>query len=98
MTVVNKRTHTPTANDVYIGRGSIWGNPYPIGSNGDTRGAVICKYVILMKDRLDGPDGEKWLVDLLALHGKNLVCYCSPKQCHGDVLELLIEELMDDNS
>jgi len=26
--VVNFKTHTPTENDIYIGRGSILGNPY----------------------------------------------------------------------
>lgn len=28
MIVVNKRYHIPTQNDVYIGRPSIFGNPY----------------------------------------------------------------------
>jgi hypothetical protein len=26
--VVNKYSHIPTSNDIYIGRGSILGNPY----------------------------------------------------------------------
>jgi hypothetical protein len=28
ITVVNKYKHTPTENDVYIGRGSALGNPF----------------------------------------------------------------------
>lgn len=87
MTVVNKRTHKPTLNDVYIGRGSKWGNPFKIGPDG-TRDEVIAKY-------------EEYIVKqphlLAALHelkGKNLVCYCTPKECHGHVLERLIEILI----
>jgi hypothetical protein len=25
--------------------------------------------------------------DLVALHGKDLYCWCAPRACHGDVLE-----------
>jgi hypothetical protein len=38
--VVNKRID---AFDVYIGRGSVWGNPFVIGKDGD-RAEVIRKY------------------------------------------------------
>jgi hypothetical protein len=113
MTVVNKRTHTPTANDVYIGRGSKWGNPFRIGElDADTkqpmtREIVITRYRQLMNGRLNREDAYshdhfgdiadvKWTRDLLALHDKTLVCYCKPQACHGDVLEQLIEELMND--
>lgn len=34
-TVVNKHTHTSTPNNVYIGRGSKWGNPFRIGPHGN---------------------------------------------------------------
>jgi len=65
--------------DVYIGRGSKWGNPFVIGKDGD-RAEVIAKYeyYLLQNDRL--------LNDLHELEGKRLGCYCSPKACHGDVL------------
>ena len=106
MTVVNKKTHKPTSNDVYIGRPSIWGNPFVIGKDG-SRNQVINKYKILMDTRLGkeywrspehavdvrGRTAEDWLKLLLALDGKNLVCYCAPQACHGDVLEALIEEM-----
>lgn len=84
-TVVNKRNHVANHDDVYIGRGSRWGNPYVIGKDG-TRGAVITKYTILMHDRLTGPYGDEWKLHLRNLRGRTLVCYCAPKQCHGDVL------------
>ena len=97
MTVVNKRTHVKTDNDVYIGRGSIWGNPYVIGRDG-SREDVIKMYWELMDKRLkhdsyDGEGPELWNNRLKELKGKNLVCYCKPKACHGDVLEELMEAL-----
>ena len=72
--------------DVYIGRGSKWGNPFIVGVHGN-RGDVIKKY-------------RQWIGEnpsLLncirrgELDGKVLGCYCKPKPCHGDVLVELNE-------
>ncbi len=67
--------------DVYIGRGSDWGNPYAIGVDGD-REEVIRKYQYdfdrgFLKSSKD---------DLLKLKGKTLGCHCKPKACHGEIL------------
>lgn len=77
--VLNKHHAGIPAGAVYIGRGSKWGNPFRIGVDGD-RSAVIVKY-------------ERWLVDqhhllrlLDELRGQNLVCFCAPQACHGDLL------------
>ena len=69
--------------DIYIGRPSIWGNPFVIGNDG-TREEVIEKYrqYILQKPEL--------LNRLPELKDKVLGCWCSPKKCHGDVLVELI--------
>ena len=69
--------------DVYIGRGSPFGNPYVLGVDGD-REEVIRLYKIhfiekLMRDPLFGAQVE-------ALRGKKLGCHCSPLACHGDVI------------
>jgi hypothetical protein len=85
--VVNKRTHSRTANDVYIGRGSEWGNPFIIGKDG-SRSDVIAEYRDYMEDMLH--DDKEKVQRLLALNGKTLVCYCKPQACHGDVLVRLI--------
>ena len=69
--------------DVYIGRGSKWGNPFKIGRDG-TRKEVIEKY----KDYITG--NAKLLADLPELEGKRLGCYCAPLPCHGDILMELI--------
>ncbi len=76
--------------DVYIGRGSIFGNPFIIGPNG-TREECIIQYEAwirsLMKEYNTFTKEE-----ILKLKGKTLGCWCYPKACHGDVLIKLIEE------
>lgn len=70
--------------DVYIGRPSVWGNPYHIGIDG-TRREVIAKYEDWIKTR------PELLARLPELKGKALGCFCSPLPCHGDVLARLAE-------
>ena len=83
--VLNMRTATGTKikNAIKIDRGTKWGNPYKIGFNGD-RAEVIKQY----KENLyyNISVGEVDLVDLAALHGRDLLCWCAPDACHGDVL------------
>jgi hypothetical protein len=79
-TVVNLRRQE---YDVYIGRGSKWGNPFRIGQDG-TREVVIAKYETYVLERPD------LLTALEELRGKRLGCYCKPMACHGDVLVRLL--------
>ncbi len=77
--VLNKRIHGIPQGAIYIGRPSIWGNPFVIGKDGQ-RDDVIAKYETWLL-------GNGQLVDqLTALAGKDLVCWCAPARCHGDVL------------
>ena len=71
--------------DVYIGRGSKWGNKFVIGKDGD-REEVIRKY----REWILGNDDL--LNSLSELRDKRLGCYCKPLACHGDVLVELIEK------
>lgn len=82
MPVHNKRRNPP-ADAIYIGRGSRWGNPYRIGQDGD-RYEVIAKYRLHLWEQVKA--GEVTTEDLAALHDRDLVCYCAPAPCHGDVL------------
>ena len=69
--------------DVYIGRPSIFGNPFVIGKDGD-RKEVIEKYKHhFIKEILTNP---YFVSELEKLRGKKLGCYCSPQECHGDVI------------
>jgi hypothetical protein len=77
--VLNKHHTGVPADAVYIGRGSKWGNPFRIGRDGE-RVAVIAKY-------------ERWLAEqhhllraLDELSGRDLVCFCAPRSCYGDLL------------
>lgn len=65
---------------VYIGRGSYYGNPFRRGQNG-TRGQVIQKYIDYVESE---PELKQKIIE--DLKGKNLVCFCKPKACHGDYL------------
>jgi hypothetical protein len=78
--VYNKHHQDAPEGAVYIGRPTKWGNPLVIGKDG-TREEVVAKYRAFL---LAKPE----LVELAKreLVGKNLVCFCSPKACHGDVL------------
>lgn len=73
--------------DVYIGRGSRWGNPFKIGPDGD-RLEVILKYRRHLWQCLR--EGSVTQNDLLSLQGRTLGCYCAPKPCHGHVLLMAI--------
>lgn len=72
--------------DVYIGRGSKWGNPFMIGVDGDRKN-VIEKYYSYIKNK------PELLECLDELKDKTLGCYCKPQDCHGDVLVELIHQL-----
>src|SRR5258708_340072 len=65
---------------VYIGRPSRWGNPFAIGKDG-TREEVMAKYELLLKR---SPHLIKEIKR--ELRGKDLLCWCSPLPCHGDIL------------
>lgn len=65
---------------VYIGRPSKFGNPFVIGRDG-TRGEVIAKYRRWLATKPQLLEAAK-----TELRGKDLVCFCHPLPCHGDVL------------
>lgn len=68
---------------VYIGRPSIWGNPFQLGRDGD-RDQVIARY----RDWL-GRNRELAALARRVLPDKTLGCWCSPQACHGEVLHEL---------
>lgn len=89
-TVVNKHHRVPY--DVYIGRGSKWGNPFSHMNNTkaqfkvNTREEAINSYREWIKNQ------PHLLNSLHELKGKTLCCFCKPSACHGDVLVELIEK------
>ncbi|CAD7949236.1 unnamed protein product [Amoebophrya sp. A120] len=75
---------------VYIGRPSIWGNPFRIGDHGDSRETVVRKYREYLVN-----DHPEVLVHLGDLRGKILGCWCHPHPCHGHVLQNLYRDRDD---
>ncbi|MDK9793807.1 DUF4326 domain-containing protein [Vibrio sp. D431a] len=69
--------------DLYIGRGSIYGNPYS-RRDGFTKEECIhnhsydfCREIL--------PNIQQIKTDLDNKKGIRLGCFCSPKSCHGDI-------------
>lgn len=78
--VLNKHTDPPSQNSVNIMRGTKWGNPFVIGEDGE-RKDVISKYkeyIFNYPELIEQVKKE--------LKGKDLICCCAPKSCHGDIL------------
>lgn len=73
MKVYNKYHNNVPKDAVYIGRGSKYGNPYVIEKHG-TRDDVCNLFEENILPTLDVSE----------LVGKDLVCFCKPKRCHGD--------------
>jgi hypothetical protein len=73
------------ANTVYVGRDSLWGNPYRLGEY--TREEALRLY----RERVE------WIIKkepafLDPLKGKDLACWCSETEsCHADILIEIIE-------
>ena len=83
MAVLNKHKAGIPAGAVYIGRGSIWGNPFVIGKDGD-RNEVCEKHEQYLWKQIQS--GNIKIEQLAQLHGRDLVCFCAPARCHGDTL------------
>ena len=89
--VVNKYHDEPY--DVYIGRGSKWGNPFT------HKQGTKAKFVVGSRDEAVAAFREwiltqpQLLADLHELKGKTLACFCAPKACHGHVLAELADSL-----
>lgn len=87
--VLNK--HAATAEElagaVYVGRPTKWGNPFSHLPSSQakfrvsTREEAVAAYknwIVTRPDLIEEATRE--------LRGKNLVCWCAPKCCHGDIL------------
>ncbi|MCW3782998.1 DUF4326 domain-containing protein [Defluviimonas salinarum] len=67
-------------NAVYVGRPSPFGNPFSIGKDG-TREEVIAKYVAWLHQNPDFVARAR-----RELKGRDLICWCAPRACHGHIL------------
>lgn len=86
---------------VYIGRvnrwrgikGSILANPFPIQDDTpQERKRVVERYRQYITAHLDSGDKKYISAFVEASKAHALVCWCSPKICHGDVLVELFDQ------
>lgn len=81
--------------DVYIGRGSKWGNPFT-HLNTNTKAEFVVgsreEAISAYEAWITRGEGQHLLTQLHELEGQTLGCFCKPKSCHGDVLVKLINE------
>ncbi len=95
----------PVDAQIYIGRGSVLGNPYthlPLSKSKalfqvETREAAIECYEKWIYQKM-GEKDETILNKLEEIRQKSmvgkvyLVCFCAPKSCHGDVIKRIVDE------
>lgn len=62
--------------DVYIGRPSVWGNPFVVGKDGTRRQVIEKHKASLTPEQIAEIKRE--------LTGKVIACWCKPLPCHGD--------------
>ncbi len=84
--MVKNKKYFASTSGVYIGRPSKFGNPFVIGKDG-TREEVVEKY----RQWILSPE-QRYLLKaaIKELKGKDLICWCAPLACHGDVLLRII--------
>lgn len=92
--VVNKY-HVGDKFDVYIGRGSVWGNPYTHRELKNTKAEfqTVSREESIEKYRKYLLNNKELMSLLPTLKGKTLACFCKPNSCHGDVLAELANKL-----
>ena len=78
--------------DVYIGRPSIWGNPFTHIKDRDTKAQFLVKNreTAISKYREWIQTQPHLMEKLESLRGKRLGCWCKPLSCHGDILVELL--------
>lgn len=86
--VLNKRTHGIPAGAVYVGRPTVFGNPFHMHSE-KSRNLVCDQY----ENWIMAPEQLSVRVRIKReLRGKDLVCWCAPKRCHADTLLRIANE------
>jgi len=77
--------------DIYIGRPGKWGNPFTHQDGTRAEIKVASRQEAVSKYREYILNNKALIKDLHELKDKVLGCWCSPRECHGDVLAELSE-------
>jgi len=93
MHIVNKRNHTPTPSDVYVGRPSPLGNPFSHQAGTlaryrtETREQAIEAYRHWLWKEIKVRNPNVILTIAGIPEDANLVCWCAPLPCHAEVIQ-----------
>ena len=92
--VSNIRDVGQKSGAIYIGRGEgergIYGNPFTCGQN-DPFGRVACirKFMDYFWRRMK--EDVQFNLKVQQLKGKELLCWCAPLPCHGEVYAVYLD-------
>jgi len=84
--VYNKHMRNAPEDAVYVGRPSMWGNPFEINKD-TTREQAVAKFEAFLAEA-----PQNYIVIKEQLKGKDLVCFCAPLPCHADILLRIANE------
>lgn len=83
-----REAHRDGYDTIFVGRPTIWGNPYTHIATGKTRARQVVatrdEAVSMYEDYL--LNSPELIARLPELTGKVLLCYCAPQNCHAEVL------------
>jgi hypothetical protein len=97
--VINKKDNNFYPGQIYVGRGSVLGNKFIIGKDGN-RAEVIQKYEIWLRKSISLKKKKvyNFMFSLLKKARKKdrilyLECFCKPLPCHGDIIKTILLEM-----
>lgn len=88
--VINKHHGEPY--DIYIGRGSKWGNPFSHLPSQQALCVASTREEAIEMYRMWIQTQPHLMESLHELDGKTLGCFCDPLPCHGHVLRELRQQ------
>lgn len=91
---------------VYIGRkmpgrpGSPVANPFKASKESD-RPKVLQQYVSWLREQMESNTPARREIERIAVMAKSgdvmLLCWCTPKSCHGDVIKEIVMDIVEAN-
>jgi hypothetical protein len=109
--VKNKHKSKPEPNDIYIGRGSVLGNPFThLDLKGtkaeyhcESREEAINRYEEYIFEKIKNKDPKichelNKIYSTALFRDVNLICFCHPKSCHGDIIKKIIDQKLNENN
>jgi len=89
--VLNKKSDVIPKGAVYIGRPSVFGNPFPVTKK-QVRHIAVEKFRVYFAER--SKNDRVFMAALQKLKTATaLVCFCKPEACHGDIIAEYLERI-----